>query len=758
MAFVKQSPACSPDSIARFQAPLPAFRRAFCRCRAIFGPALLLWLVSTSAASAQPLPFSIPGGKYIITLADGGKALDADGPAIDSDDGLVHLWDNTKGGITQVWTVNRVDAISYSITLAATGKALDADGPGMYTDGGKAHLWSYNGGKTQKWLIRATGNGTFAIILADGGKALDAGVLSMHDNDGIVHMWSANLGKTQKWVFTAVNQPLIPGKYVITLADGGKALDADGPGMNTNDGKVHLWDNTKGGITQVWTVNPAGFNAYSIVLAETGKALDADGPGMHTDGGKIHLWSYDGGKTQKWLIRPAGNGTFAIVLADGGKALDAGILSMYDNDGIVHLWNANYGKTQKWVFTTWPLGAKPMDVISSADGVDDNGFLRNPNWRKKAPNADFFCPTNLEDPRAWNFAPNCTDQALQWTSGICSGHMDWFPVTYEGTVNWGGHSNSVYDDDDYYFDVMRADQALYAGRDNIHMEFDSSETVDYWDGTNTWWESFHRALDGFPEDNGAARALINNSEAIIVGRLGLDTQHGTHSELHPAYALFVRPEKDLPLGKDHWAFFVRNWGNEGYCASGQKNLQLGSNVIRIRIRHATGVGFSLTSNVSMYGDDLNERNRQSWTYQQLPDGVLLTFNLRDPSKQVGMVGDLNIDWGQGGAVPRTKVTSLSVAPGEPEDDGDKAQKAKFEKLDTNSRRLLLQQVKSLTTHAKGQPITGTAVTPPVPQLARPTNLLGRETGVQSVPDPARIARQAKEREFILNFLKARGIQ
>src|SRR5262245_52335575 len=82
-------------------------------------------------------------------------------------------------------------------------------------------------------------------------------------------------------------QTLQPGRYTITLADGGLALDADAPTMGSNDGKVHLWQNN-GGPTQVWNVAVADAGNYTITLAATGMALDADGPTMHADGGKVH--------------------------------------------------------------------------------------------------------------------------------------------------------------------------------------------------------------------------------------------------------------------------------------------------------------------------------------------------------------------------------------------------------------------------------------------------------------------------------------
>jgi hypothetical protein len=183
-------------------------------------------------------------------------------------------------------------------------------------------------------------------------------------------------------VGSSVAQVLVPGNYIITLADGGKALDADGPGMNTNGGMVHLWDNNAGS-TQVWSIKQVGGNTYSIVLLATGKALDADGPGMYTDGGIVHLWDKrnDGFKTQSWKINPSGNNSYTVVLADGGKALDAGISSMHANNGLVHLWSSNNGNTQKWTFTPAIPLSNGQTVITSLYSLSnqDNAFWENAN-------------------------------------------------------------------------------------------------------------------------------------------------------------------------------------------------------------------------------------------------------------------------------------------------------------------------------------------------------------------------------------------
>jgi len=45
----------------------------------------------------------------------------------------------------------------------------------------------------------------------------------------------------------------------------------------------------------------------------------------------------------------------------------------------------------------------------------------------------------------------------------------------------------------------------------VHIEFDSNETVDRWDDTNTWWDDF------VDDSDQAAANRINGRDAIMIG-------------------------------------------------------------------------------------------------------------------------------------------------------------------------------------------------------------------------------------------------
>lgn len=426
---------------------------------------------------------------------------------------------------------------------------------------------------------------------------------------------------------------------------------------------------------------------------------------------------------------------------------------------------------------------KPMDIVWSGDGVDPNGLARNPVWQfqkqnNSPPRVCDFCPcdnsnpdNSNQDPNAWKNAPNCTDATLETNGGsVCFGHWNWLPVVYEGTITWSGHSNSVYDDDDYYFDLHRddpkynQDHALYtAYASSVEPEFNSDETVDYWDGTGTWWDDFHHNY----VDQNAAHGRIDGKDVIVIGLAGLDAQHSVHTELHPVYAMFVHVQ-DAPTA-DKWAFFVRNWGDEGYCADHQEYFYPPGRRLKVLLRHPGGSNVIVGQNAWVYGDDENDFNQQSWSFQATNEGLLLTFNLQDPSKHDGFVGDLELNWtgilpappapGRAKslqAVPRaTQRLTLSEYEGKEQ---DAVLRAKFLKLDVVDQKELIKQIEALDHHPRPKKKEGVRVSlesevPPRPAGKRPTYAY-----VKAVPDYVGNARRTKRREKAMAFFKAHGIK
>lgn len=586
-----------------------------------------------------------------------------------------------------------------------------------------------------------------------------------------------------------VHQGWDPAKHARLMAD----INGDGKADIVAFGDDGVWTALSTGTgfaAPTFVMNNLGYNQGWRVEKHVRLLADVNGDGRRDivafgdDGVWLALANTSGGFANAALViqnfgvnqawDPSKHVRLMADINGDGKADIVG----YGNDGVwTALSNGAGFANPAFVLPDFGYGGA-MDVLLSSDQLDDNGFPRNPIWRQPTPDPCQVCPCDegKTTPQLWNATAGCTIDSLHpnrhtglgeasYSGIVCAaggatglnGLMNYFPVEYEGTVSWGGHSNSVYDDDDYYMTISRPDGALQtAGRDGVHFEFDSEETVDNWDDTNTWWDDFHHhAVD---KDDSTASAFVRGKQAIVIGMVALDLEHDDHhSELHPAYAVFVRLPGPTPT-HEKVAFFVRNWGNEGFCAPDQEPIP--QNTIRVRIRHPWDTGFSISENVWVYGDDENEFKQQTWSYQKVSDGLLLTFSLRDASKKCGFVGDLTIDWGSPAiaATPPPQTTKASASPQEDED-GDEALKAKVEKLDQATRALLYSGLKNLSHHPKALPKRGTAGGAPLPAIASSARVMS-DFGATliSVEDPARLAQKDAQHQFVLSFLKAHGIE
>ena len=243
------------------------------------------------------------------------------------------------------------------------------------------------------------------------------------------------------------------------------------------------------------------------------------------------------------------------------------------------------------------IAGAPLDLVW--DTFDDNEIPMSPKWRSQkmslglgpaissvltAPNPAQVCPT---------LDATCTTQnptkdvpgSGSLTDTICSlggtntfgidGHLNWFAATYDGSIIWDNHSNPI-KDDDYNFKLSSASGAGLTRASNgfIGLEFQAAETIDHFH--TPWWDSFHKAVD---QSDAAALQMVNGQYAIVTGLLGLDCCHSGNTELHPVWAMAIRVEDTFP--NQRWAIFVRNWGNEGFCSSGQHLLERQSFTFRL---------------------------------------------------------------------------------------------------------------------------------------------------------------------------------
>lgn len=300
-------------------------------------------------------------------------------------------------------------------------------------------------------------------------------------------------------------------------------------------------------------------------------------------------------------------------------------------------------------------GSARLDWDLNVSNFDDNGIPLNPNWKANI-NGHLPSADNCNWP--WNDKksnlPDCaspgqiTGKDEHYTCEVryfrsdhgLGGHANWTAATYTGTALWDLHSNSVYDDDDYAVNIRTPGAAgATPGRtDGVHVEFSSDETIDPLsdDFKLPWWKKFHDAVD-----NGDPHAFLDGKDIIVTGLLGLDFIHTIGAESHPAWTFAWHPNSDF--ADDTWVFFVRNWGNEGYCSGDQHYISFVGNQYTFRFPWPAGA----TSGVATDGTTfLTNSNAGAATVSFIPNqAVLLTFHdLPDPTAQGLVAGELHIRW------------------------------------------------------------------------------------------------------------------
>jgi hypothetical protein len=460
-----------------------------------------------------------------------------------------------------------------------------------------------------------------------------------------------------------------------------------------------------------------------------------------------------------------------------------------------------------------PPSPRPWDLVPSKDGLDPNGFLRNPNWAwPRGPGGElrdvcdncscrlgtwgFDAPDQVQD---WLGSATCTHGPIHENSNnLCSGgpaqtfghnasgvgyHMNWEPVEYEGPLQWEDHSEWLFPgtsgDNEYTFNILRPDLALVAKRregKGVHLEFNSTETVDEWDNSGTWWEHFHKdVVDQL--DNGAIGNALGTPFAVVLGMLGLDVAHTDHhAELHPVYAMFIRDRpagllsnpltSDLPASEVRWAFFVKNWGSEGAC--GHDDEQLGIEHIDVQLPDRELIGSKSIVIPYRHGQD-----HEACAHQVESDtNGVIRFHLSTPDMKCGYFGELTMrnspltvstTISTGSAAPA--LASRQAAFAEEQESFAEEQEAdplntKIAKLNPSERQQLNKQLSDLMREPRRQPAFGEAIE--VKQLGSPFPRADRfkvtAKNVKAVPDPASQAKKAKKHQLIDEFLKARGIQ
>jgi hypothetical protein len=349
-------------------------------------------------------------------------------------------------------------------------------------------------------------------------------------------------------------------------------------------------------------------------------------------------------------------------------------------------------------------GCMPMDLVPD-HGFDDNVFPLNPDWGYQVTNGAppdplQLCGGLLHGP-FYLGSPGCSNEATNLdrpgshtlAAYICPnygrkprasihGHINWEPATYTGALTWDTHSTPG-TDDDYSLDLATLDGAgttVNNAAGSIHLEFDSDETIDAFNDDNSWWKGFHEAvhLDDNSRMYHAASKYVNGDFAIVTGLIGLDTAHSPAAESHPVYIIAIQTSRQRALrgGNDRWAFFVRNWGDEGYCSDQIHRIPSGPLSIRLPwLTKGTGIGpLQSASSVQLVGQDVHDQDLLSGTdkatWSALPhQGVLLNFSFPPVPPNLSWLlsrpmywGTVDLRWTFPGSVNGHPLSGAAASP------------------------------------------------------------------------------------------------
>lgn len=261
------------------------------------------------------------------------------------------------------------------------------------------------------------------------------------------------------------------------------------------------------------------------------------------------------------------------------------------------------GRSSTALKTEVPL---PFNLYSSS--VDLNNIALSPRWGTQVSTNTFPDPDTRDCPTEDYHGISCSSQNPTLDkprfphSLICGlggtppnrahGHVNWTPATYEGTICFNDYS----DDEDLTWSFKPLGGAGLTTRNPVgpsgvpeffHIEFNAPETVNGFI-TATWSQlreafecSDQSAPSTCPDKLRIAREMVDGRRAVVTGLLGLDSEHGGYSEVHPVYAIAI--EINPNPHDDTWLLFIRNRGNEGFCSQYDHPLPPQLNVFNLLI-------------------------------------------------------------------------------------------------------------------------------------------------------------------------------
>ena len=418
-------------------------------------------------------------------------------------------------------------------------------------------------------------------------------------------------------------------------------------------------------------------------------------------------------------------------------------------------------------------GTAPLDLAWT--DCDPNGFPMNPRWQyevanhKVPPPPTTLCPSAIQIVKngnatyqVINFPQSCVQWPLTYDSGFwCGPHVNYFAATYKGPVDWWLKS-TVGTDDDYNYRMFPANNEGLVGDnpgvDGMEIEFDSDETIDHFN--SPLWNAFHSLVDNH---NDQAQAQIKHKMAVVTSLIGFDCGHPScASEEHPAYSMAVDMDNSN-LANDQWGVFARNWGDEGFCSADEHALP--GTDLKLLIPWLPGAtNVAVLPDTQFYPFANDDSSSAAVPSPQITvaigQGVLLDFTLPDPGQQLGVEGEVHLQWtitpaartalvGRGGPIIGRGGHGPVIRPDDDEEKPENHLADLFSKMTAPQRSILNTRMGPFM-HSRPpvkrarlpmRPIATVAKLPPPPHLARPVI-------PQAIPNPKLVQRNETLRKAL----------
>jgi len=415
---------------------------------------------------------------------------------------------------------------------------------------------------------------------------------------------------------------------------------------------------------------------------------------------------------------------------------------------------------------------------------DDNGMPLNPNWHSNVAKAGFPDPGACRWPWQDGGAKNCTIQITNtdydvnagysfWnpikvqecaSCSVCQsfstnegfgGHANWTAATYTGTVFWESKAAPGLDDE-YSVNLVtpNAAGATAARPDGVHVEFDSDETIDTLTNDDFQIPFFLQFRSAVDSGDSQAHDFLDGKDMIASGLIGVDFAHTPGGESHPAWSVAIHANQDP--ADDTWAFFVRNWGDEGYCSESQHYISYLDGIYMLRIPWPAGAtsGFVNGNTISKTDSGITMDDP---IFDPATRTVIMTFrNLPDPTKHGLIGGELHFTWQGATAQPRRVLISRRP-PASPPDKGEMLKNSLVTRMNPAQRQIYdanspkraeapRRAVTKVTIHTGAAAVVSTSSREAAGRIRRVA--AGRHPTVTAVRDAALVQRRNAEIEAI----------